>query len=271
MSSNNHEEDQMSTNFKEILYEVRDRVATITINRPDRMNALTKSGEEEMKGAFRLCQDDDDIRVLVITGAGRRGFSTGLDVSNLIEVEGKLPTVDPGHPLPTPGAGGVPRALLNIVEKPVIAAVNGACAGAGYCLAMAADVRIGSENARFICAYLRRSLVAGGETWFLPRIAGLGAAMYHILNADEIGAEEAYRLNLLSKIVPADALADETFAFASKIAGFDPTVVKFTKRAIRKSLTESFDSVMEYVGYARRVTTPTGAGRNAMEAFLTKK
>jgi len=262
----------MKTNFSELLFEVKEHIATITMNRPEKMNAMTLTMEDELKAAFKLCQDEEDIRVLILTGTGRRGFSTGMDVSKLIDLEGKQPALRSGQTVPTPPpASGVPRALLSIVEKPVIAAINGACAGAGYCLALASDIRFGSENARFIHIYLRRALVGSGETWFLSRIIGLGAAMYHILGADEISAEEALRLNLISRLVPADKLYDETFAFAQRLAAMDPTAVKFTKKAIRKGLMLDFESATEWVGYARRIANPSGAGLAAMEGFLAKK
>jgi 2-(1,2-epoxy-1,2-dihydrophenyl)acetyl-CoA isomerase len=262
----------MSKKFEEILFQVKDHVAKITFNRPRKMNAMTPKMEEELKSAFRICQDDNDIRVLILTGAGRRGFSTGMDVGKLVDLEGTGPVIEPGQTIPTPSpSSGVARAMLSIVEKPVIAAVNGACAGAGYCMALASDIRIASENARFVHVYLRRALIASGETWLLAKIIGLGAAMYHILTADEISAEEALRLNLVSKLVPAEKLDDEAFALAAKLAAFDPTTVKFTKKAVRKSVMEDFEGVMEWVAYARRAANPSGAGLAAMKGFLEKK
>lgn len=262
----------METQFDEILFEVRDHVATLTMNRPAKLNAMTLKMEDELKAAFRQTQDDDDIRVLIITGAGQRGFCSGFDVGTLIEVEGKLQVVKPGQTVPTPiPANHIPRFMYDTVEKPVIAAINGVCAGAGYCLSLASDIRFGSENARFAHVYLRRALVGSGETYWLPRLVGLGPAMYHILNADDIKAEEALRLNILSKLVPADKLYEEAFAFALHLAAMDPTTLKFTKKAIRKGLTLDYESAMEWVVYLRRVANPSGAGLKAMEGFLAKK
>jgi enoyl-CoA hydratase/carnithine racemase len=262
----------MGNDFKDIIYEVRDHIVKITINRPAKLNAMTPKTEKELKTAFQQVQDDDNARVLIITGAGQRGFSSGEDISELIHLEAKRPLPQPGElvPTPTPSAG-TPRALFDILEKPVIAAVNGVCAGAGYGLALASDIRIGSENARFFHAYMKRALVASAETWYLPRIIGLGAAMYHILNSDEIDAEEALRLNLISKLVPADKLDDEAFALATKLADFDLGAVKFTKKAIRKGISQDLTTVMEFVSFYRIWANLSGANLEALEGFLEKK
>lgn len=262
----------MDNSYKQIIYELKGNVAKITMNRPDKLNAMNPKMEKELKTAFQQFQNDDNARLLIITGAGRRGFCSGEDVSELINLEARKPLPKAGELVPTPSpASGIARALVDIVEKPVIAAVNGVCAGAGYCLALASDIRIGSENARFAHVYFRRALVASGEVWYLPRIIGLGAAMYHIFNADDIGAEEALRLNLISKLVPADKLDDEAFALGNKIAAFDPGAVKLTKKAIRKGFSQDLASVMEYVSYARILANLSGASLDAMESFLEKK
>lgn len=246
--SNNFE--QRSKNFEQVIFEFKDHVATITLNRPEKLNARTAKMDTELHPCFDECQDNDDIRVVIITGAGR-GFCAGRDLQELREMT-KAPVLQPGKPMPTPDpAAGIGRRLIETIEKPVIAAVNGVCAGAGYCLALACDIRIASENARFAHVYLRRNLVAGGEAWFLPRIIGLGPAVYHILSADEIGAAEALRLNLVSKVVPADKLIDEAMDLGRKIAAASPTTVKFTKKAIYQGLTLDFNATMQYVGYAR--------------------
>jgi enoyl-CoA hydratase/carnithine racemase len=262
----------MALNSDEILLEVRDHIATITMNRPEKLNSLTPTMEEELKVIFKQCQDDDDVRVLILTGAGEKGFCSGFDVNNLIDVEGRPKVFKPGQTIPTPAPSNlVPLFMFKTVEKPVIAAVNGVAAGEGYCLSLASDIRFASENARFVHVYLRRALVGSGETWWLSRLIGLGPAMYHVLSADEINAEEALRLNLISRLIPADRLYGETFAFAQKLAAMDPTTMKFTKKAIRKGLTMDYESTMEWAGYFRRIANPSGAGLAAMEGFLAAK
>jgi 2-(1,2-epoxy-1,2-dihydrophenyl)acetyl-CoA isomerase len=262
----------MSNEYEHIVYETMGNITKITMNRPEKLNAMNPRMEKELKTAFQHFQDDNNARVLIITGAGQRGFCSGEDVGDLINLEARKPLPKPGELVPTPSpASGTPRALDDIVEKPVIAAVNGVCAGAGYGLALASDIRIGSENARFAHVYMRRALVASCETWYLPRIIGMGAAMYHILNADDIGAEEALRLNLLSKLVPAEKLDEEAFALAGRIAAFDPGAVKFTKKAVHKGIFQDCTSVMEYVSYARMLANLSGASLEAMEGFLEKK
>ncbi len=259
----------MSQEFKTIIYGNIGRVTRLTLNRPEKLNAIDDTMMAELKTAFDICQADDETRVLVITGMGR-GFCSGEEVDRIIKVFTK-PAPSSEVPLPTPlPAGALTRHLVDRVEKPVIAAVNGVCCGAGYGLALASDIRIAAETARFVHVYFRRALIPSCNTWFLPRIIGLGPAIYHIFNADEIDAAEALRLNLVSKVVPEAELPDAAMEIAERIAKVPPTTVKFTKRAIYKSLGQSFTESMEYIAYARLLAATTGETTDSLQAFKDK-
>ncbi|MBI2846410.1 MAG: enoyl-CoA hydratase/isomerase family protein [Chloroflexi bacterium] len=258
--------------YKHIVYEKDSRIAKVTMNRPQKLNAMFPEMEEELISAFRDCQKDDNIRVLVFTGTGR-AFSSGEDVRVLQERAEQLKKASPEQkPTPTPmWASPIPRAMIDIVEKPVIASVNGVCAGAGYGLALASDIRIASENARFAHVYLRRALTTSCEVWFLPRLIGLGPAFYHILTADDMDAKEALRLNFVCKVVPQEKLEAETRDLALKIAERPPVATKFTKRAIYKGLLSSLAETMEFVGYARAAAAGSRESEEGRRAFLEKR
>lgn len=258
--------------YKYIVYEKDTRIAKITMNRPQKFNAMFPDMEEELLSAFRDCQKDDNIRVLVLTGAGR-AFSSGEDVAWLQERARRLEGIPPEQrPVPTPmWASPIPRALVDIVEKPVIASVNGVCAGAGYGLALASDIRIASEKARFAHIYLRRALTTSCEVWLLPRLIGLGPAFYHILMADDMDAQEALRLNLVSRVVPHEKLEAETRELALQIAERPPVATRFTKRAIYKGLLSSLNDTMEFVGYARAAAAGSREPEEGRRAFLEKR
>ena len=259
------------TDYKDIVYQVQNRVAIVTMNRPEKLNNLGGGLEEELRHAFRECNADPDVRVVVITGAGR-AFSSGADVNSLQQWDERRTSGGETAAMATPGAASpLPRYMEQTVEKPVIAAINGVTAGAGYGLALASDIRIASEQAVFHHVYLRRALVASAETWLLPRLIGLGPAMYHVLTADAMDAQEALRLNLVVKVVPHGQLMEETLGLAERIAAGPPTATKYTKKAIYKGMLWDYETTMEYVGYTRSLTAGTGEPREGFAAFLEKR
>lgn len=257
-----------------IRYEKDGPVAVLTFNRPERLNAFAPDMEEEMFEAMLDAQRDDAVRVLVLTGTGR-AFSSGEDVRVIAAGNERLRERAPRNGLrnvstPSP-ASPHGRYLKDNVEKPVIAAVNGVAAGGGYALALAADIRIASTNARFAHIYLRRALVTSAEVWYLPRLIGLGPAMQHILMRDDIDAEEALRLNLVSKVVEPDQLMPETMAIAHHIAQGPPVATRFTKKAVYKGMFASYTETMEYVAWARALGAASGEVTEGAAAFLEKR
>jgi 2-(1,2-epoxy-1,2-dihydrophenyl)acetyl-CoA isomerase len=260
-----------------IIYETFDQVARLTFNRPEALNSFTPEMESDIHRKLDAFNADPRLRVLILTGAGR-AFSAG----------GSRPfrTAASAEPGQAPGDSARPasqdvrmperasphgRFLFEHVDKPVIAAVNGVAAGEGYALALVSDIRIGSTQARFAHPYLLRGIMPAAEVWWLPRIIGLGATLYHILMADFIDANEALRLGLLSKVVEPEALADEALTLAREIAKRAPITTRFTKRAIYQGLLQDYASCMNAVGWARAVAETSDESQEGVRAFMEKR
>jgi len=215
--------------YTEILYDVSGRIATITMNRPDRLNAYTGTMGDEMRAAMRAATDDPGVRVIVLTGAGR-GFCAGADMNNLNTISTKgRPGEHGGNK--ADGAAGKPfdpesspdyqttHSYFPAVPKPIIAAINGACAGLGLVYALYCDQRFASADAKFTTAFARRGLIAEhGISYTLPRVAGLSASLDLLMSARKFDALEAQRLGVVDRVVTPDALMAEVRAYATDLA-----------------------------------------------------
>src|SRR5687768_1226648 len=202
--------------FECLLYETKDHVATLTLNRPERLNALGGTLREDLTGGLTRAIDDPQVRAIVITGAGK-GFCAGGDVKAMQEAN----AAGRARPLADRVAPSRDRTVLLMREspKPLIAAVNGAAAGAGMNLALACDIRLASSAARFSQAFVRRGLHPDwGGTYFLPRIVGMAKACEMIFTGQIIEAEEALRLGVVSAVHPPERLLAATRALATQIA-----------------------------------------------------
>jgi 2-(1,2-epoxy-1,2-dihydrophenyl)acetyl-CoA isomerase len=209
-----------------------DGVCTITLNRPDRLNAVNPALAAELPAAVAEAARDDRARVVVITGAGR-GFCAGLDLSE----PPSLPTGALAARLDD--LAWVGRWVTSMVacEKPVIAAVNGAAAGAGLGLALAADIRLVSSAARVTAGYVRRGLSPdAGVSYFLPRLVGLSRAAEIIFTGRDVDAAEAERIGLASRVIDAEAFAPTVAEFARQLAAGPPVAYALTKRLLAQSL-----------------------------------
>lgn len=261
--------------YEKILYEVKDGIALITLNNPKTLNAISNQMHDEIIDALTKAGKDEDIRVIMFTGAGDRAFSSGAEVQNLAANAEKFKErgATPGIKyIPTPGRSSpIPCWMWENVDKPTIAAVNGVVAGMGGVIAYACDIRIASEKARFAHIYNRRALVCSGETWFLPRFMGLAPAMAHILLADETSAEEALRYNMVYKVVPHEKLMEESMAVARKLADGPRVALKFSRKAIYKGLNLDLLDAMEWVGYFRAMAGYAGEFEEGSKAFLEKR
>jgi len=217
--------------FQCTLYSVQDHVLTITLNRPERRNALNPRAYGEIEAAFRAASADDEVRVVIVTGADP-SFCSGEDVKEMMTGEVRTPTapvVATGRP-PTPAA----MAALDC-DKPVIAAVNGTAVGWGMELALYADIRLASEQAKFAELFVKRGLVADvGGFYRLPTLVGPSKAAELLLTGDVIDAHEALRIGLVSEILPHDALLPRARALANKIAANPPLAVQAMKQGLRK-------------------------------------
>jgi enoyl-CoA hydratase/carnithine racemase len=247
----------------------RDGVVLVTLNRPDRMNAITFQMFDEMHDLCRGLLSDKDARAVVITGAGR-GFCAGLDLDDAET----LPDMTP-HEMML-GQQHWAGAFVNFHElpQPVIAAVNGAAAGGGLGLALAADIRLASPAARFNAAFVRIGLSAGdvGVSWSLPRVIGLGRAAEIMLTGRFVDAEEAATIGLVNRVVPEDALLDESFAIAEQIAANTPFGVTLTKRVLNANVDAgSLSQAVEVENRGQTLATRGQDFREALAAFREKR
>ncbi|MCY1236823.1 putative enoyl-CoA hydratase echA8 [compost metagenome] len=220
----------MTTNtFQELLYEIRDRVATVTLNRPERMNAWTATLTGELREALRLADNDPEVRCIVLTGAGR-AFCAGAEMSRLSALqqgqtlqEVQASDDDPGQRF----------GFMLAVEKPLIAAINGAAAGIGVCMSLFCDIRYMAAGAKLTTAYARRGVIAEfGTAWMLPRLVGPMHAADLLLSARTVLAEEAAQMGLV-KVLPAEGFATAVHARAAEIANLcSPRAVRVMKQQL---------------------------------------
>src|SRR4051812_17335558 len=207
--------------YEQIRYELAENVLTLTMNRPDRLNAWTPTMLRELEDAFLRADADDDVRVVIVTGAGR-GFCAGADISSGAgafdtATEGSVAFGGPGQPRRGSGAGFI-GAIFGC-RKPSIAAVNGAAVGVGATLTLPMDIRIAAEGARYGFVFARRGLVPeAGSAWFLPKLVGLPQALRWCLTGNLISAAEAQAAGLVSEVVAPDQLLARARALALEIA-----------------------------------------------------
>lgn len=211
---------------------VASAVATITLNRPDKLNAFSGTMREELLAALRSAESDDSVRVVVITGAGR-AFCAGGDVEYMSSLQQSGDTASFRKLL---DAGRDVVLQIAAMEKPVIASINGVAAGAGCNLALACDYRIASDQAKLGETFVRIGLHPDwGGTWLLPRIVGRSRAMELMMTGRMIGVGEAFAIGMIDRMVPAADLAKETESLARAIAGGSPLAVRGIKRAVAVS------------------------------------
>jgi enoyl-CoA hydratase/carnithine racemase len=233
-NSKRHRENAVT--YQHILYEVSDKIATITLNRPDRMNAWTPIMEHDVRNAMEAAAGDDNVRVIVLTGAGR-AFCAGADMD-------ALKGLDPSD---MRRAENIPPFDMNrrpdwqtryayypSIPKPVIAMLNGATAGIGLVHALYCDLRFAADNTVFTTAFARRGLIAEhGISWMLPRIVGHANALDLLMSARRVSSEEALRMNLVNRIYPPEQLREETYAYARDLADFvSPSAIAVIKRQL---------------------------------------
>ena len=241
--------------FQEVIYSVEQGVAVVTLNRPDRLNAMTLTMAGEVRAAMQQASDDDEVRVIVLTGAGR-GFCAGADAARLqgrvsgiaVEEEEALPftgAIEGGLDLPQ--AFAAKYAWIATVPKPVIAAVNGPAVGVGMVLPMFADIRFASDTARFGTAFSKRGLVPEyGLGWLLPRLIQPSKAFDLLYTARLVDADEAVDMGLVDKVFPTNELLPAAMDYARELAtAVSPRSNRVVKRMVYQGLDQGFDSAME--------------------------
>lgn len=275
----------MNQPYEDILLAVNDLVATITLNRPEKLNAWTPAMGHSLRRALTVCAADENVRAIVITGAGR-GFCAGADMGLLQRIQdGRTDRATPAaaqpeQPLPAARPGlelashyGSRFGYLFSVPKPVIAAINGPCAGLGLVFALYCDLRFASMDARFTTSFAQRGLIAEhGIAWLLPRLVGSARALDLLFSARKFDGAEAERIGLVQRAVPADALLKETLAYARDLCDtVSPRSMAVMKAQIWKSLFQDFNQALAVADAEMKQSFASEDFREGIAHFLEKR
>ncbi len=252
--------------FTTILYDLTDSIATLTLNRPEVRNAFNDQMAEEVQAALKNAERDDNVRCIVITGAGP-GFCAGQDLAAIHTRSEDVSFRD--HLLRTYNPI---VSKLRSIEKPVIAAINGAAAGAGWGIALACDIRYASETAKFRLAFIGIGLAPdSGTSFFLPRMIGLGKALELAYTNELLDAHTALSLGLINKVVPPDQLLPITLELARRLAQGPTRGLGLTKRAMNYALNAELNTALDYEAYLQEIASRSADHREGVQAFLEKR
>jgi len=247
------------------------RIATITLNRPEKVNAINREMSRELTQAIEEMVSDDDIGVVIFTGAGR-GFCSGADISmQAARLSGELKRAS-RREVTSPLGGWEFFIPLAKMDKLAIAAVNGIAYGVGLSLALACDIRVASEKARFSSGYVKMGLTpGGGHSFLLPRIVGISKAIELMCTGDIIDAGEAEKIGLVAKVVPAGELMNSVHSMAKKIADSPFVAVELIKRLTYMGLENNLERQIYLESYAQRICHGTEDHKEAVKAFFDKR
>lgn len=264
----------------EIEYEVNEFIATITLNRPAKLNAWTARMEMEYRDALADAEARDDVRVIILTGAGR-GFCAGADMSLLTDVmSGTFSTEELDGARRAPGQqSGVrvdfqkPYSFLPAIRKPIIAAINGPAMGLGLVHALYCDIRFASETAKFGTAFVQRGLIAEhGISWLLPRLIGLENALDLLMSGRIIEAPEALRMGLVGRVVPADQLLETVRTYARHLATMcSPRAISIIKRQVWDALMTDLGPAVDEAIQEMMASFGTDDFREGVASFIEKR
>jgi len=254
---------------KDLILEKDGHVAVLTLNRPDKMNAISAEMRENLPLTLQEVQEDDNLRCLIITGAGR-GFCSGADVAvQAARAAGQQAETSRKTILQLVGS-----LILGFekINKPIVAAINGIAAGVGLTITLACDLRIASANARFSAIWVKRGLIAdGGATFLLPFIVGMEKALELTFTGDIIDAKEAERIRLVSRVVPPEELMTLAKDLAQKIASGPPISVELVKRVMWEKIRNQLREQLLLESYAQNVCRTTQDQKEAVKAFMEKR
>ena len=260
--------------FESVLLKKENWIATMTLNRPDRLNAVIPKMAQELLEALDDVDKDDEVRVLVLTGAGK-GFCAGADVGGMTGgTQEGMGTARNAEDMRRYHSRVVGRICLRLqkLQKPTIAMINGVAVGGGFDMALACDLRIGSKNARFRNAFVKIGLFPGwGGTWLYPRVMGLGKALEYLFTGDFLGAEEAEKLGVLNKLVPPEDLEKETMILARKIAQGPPIAIRLMKLQAYKGLEMDMETALEMAAACETITLTSEDHKEGVAAFREKR
>jgi enoyl-CoA hydratase len=252
--------------YETLIYEKEEGIGIVTMNRPDRLNALSFKLKEELAAVFDAMERDEAVKVVILTG-GKKAFSAGADIK-------ERSTVQMSQPQYYFNQRKTHEFFCKIenFEKPVIAAVGGVAVGGGCELALVCDLRIASETARFGVPEVKIGVIpAAGGTQRLPRIIGMTKAKELLLTGDFIDAQEAYRVGLVNKVVPVDQLMEEAKALAQKLMNNPPLSVKFAKRAVNVGMQLDMASALDYEAYCSAIVASSEDRIEGFKAFVEKR
>lgn len=249
-----------------VLYQTKNGVATITLNRPEQLNALTDPMLDGLSQALKNANKDNEVRAILITGAGR-GFCAGQDISNLSGEMGQNRIYDHllQYYLPV-------VKLLRTIEKPIMAAINGVAAGAGASLALACDLRIMANGSYLLEAFSNIGFIPdAGSTWFLVRQVGYSRAFELAIEAERIPAERCLELGLANRVVKSEQLMVEAHRWAEKLAQRPALAVGLTKRAMNRALTSTLWEAVEYEAHLQQLAAESEDFAEGVKAFREKR
>lgn len=251
--------------YKNLLFEIEEGVATITFNRPNALNAMNTETMSELLHAVTNCKNDDGVKGIIITGAGEKAFVAGADIAEMQNLRPKeaLAFMELGHET---------LRLIETLPKPSIAAVNGFALGGGAEISMACDIRFASETARFGQPEIMIGLIPGwGGTQRLPRLVGMGRAKELIMSGEVIDVKRAYEIGLVNRIFPPDQLLAETKKFAKKITDMPGFAVKMAKHSVNFGYDLALDNALRIEMECCAQCFSTDDQKEGMKAFLEKR
>ena len=251
--------------YKTLIFEKKENIGILTINRPEKMNAISKELTAELRQFLEELEGDEEVRVLIVTGAGNKAFVAGADVNELVDRDAQM-----GRKVTKER-----QEIFSMIEDlhvPVIAAINGYALGGGLELALACSIRLASEKARFGAPEVKLGIIPGdGGTQRLPRLVGLGRAMEMILTGDFIDAQEAFRIGLVNRVYPHDQLMEKAIELARKIASRPPLAVRFAKEAVNRSQEGNPRIGLALESYLHALSCTTEDKKEGVAAFLEKR
>ena len=256
--------------YSDLIYDVSGGIATITLNRPERLNAITVAMLGSLSKALREVDLDREVGVIVLTGAGR-GFCAGLDLKDTAAGTG-IGGDGANLALARFDLAGSPPVVLHTTDKPVICALNGAAAGYGLDLALGCDIRIASSQAKLAAVFTRRGILPeSGGSWLLPRLVGWAKAAEIAFRGQTLGAEEALAAGLVNHVVPPERLLPFARGMALEIAANAPLAVQATKRMMRLGLEETFEANVHHVFLQLLPLFGSRDFKEGVQAFIEKR
>jgi len=254
----------------ELIYSLADGIATLTFNRPDKLNACTTTMYAGIEQVAEEVRNNDKAKVLILTGSGK-GFCAGSDAKDRLQTRLKGEKLEKTRKDMTRPVGDFGTPLYNL-GKPIIGAINGVCVGGGLSFALICDIRIASDQAKFGAVWVRRGLVPDiGATYLLPRTVGLGNALKMCFTGDILDADEAKNIGLVTEIVPHEDLMNKAHELAKKISNGPSVAIEIMKRGMYRAMGGDYAAQLDFESYAQNLCFKTEDFEEGTAAFLEKR